>query len=126
MVAARLGAIVGIYQPSAQVNLDSAIEGREIWLARLGLYTFWAFGLASIAGAVLVRRRGQVPVFPLLVPPVMVAVTVVLTYASTRFRASAEVVLCVLAAVAVDAVLARMRRTPGKPDSTVDTATLSA
>ncbi|MEP6623422.1 MAG: glycosyltransferase family 39 protein, partial [Acidimicrobiia bacterium] len=126
VVAARLGAIVGLYQPSVQVNLDSAIEGREIWLARLGLASFWAFGLASVVGAVLIRRRRAVPLFPLLVPPVMVVITVALTYASTRFRASAEVVLCVLAAVAIDALVERVRRNPGKPASTVDTGSALA
>ena len=64
-----MGAIVGLYQPTVQINLDSAIEGREIWLARIGLYSFWALALASVVGAVLIRRKRDVPVFPLLVPP---------------------------------------------------------
>ena len=124
VVAARLGAIVGLYQPDVQINLDSAIEGREIWLARLGLYSFWVLAVGSVFGAVLIRRKREVPVFPLLVPPVMVALTVMITYASTRFRASAEVVVCVLAAVAVDWVVARVlgpaSESPEKPGSGVD------
>jgi hypothetical protein len=49
-----------------------------------------------------VRRRRDVPLFPLLIPPVIVLVIVVGGYASTRFRSPAEVVLCVLTAVALD------------------------
>jgi hypothetical protein len=36
-----------------------------------------------------------------------VLVTVIVTYASTRFRAAAEPTLCVLAAAAVDALFRR-------------------
>jgi 4-amino-4-deoxy-L-arabinose transferase-like glycosyltransferase len=102
----RLGAIVGLYHPEYQLTLDGVFEGRGMAAARAATYAFWALALASIAGAVVLRRRRTVPVFPLLVPPVMVAVTAVTVYASTRFRASAEVSVCLLAAVALDAVLA--------------------
>lgn len=128
VVAARLGAIVGVYQPSTQINLDSAIEGREHGLARLDLYGFQVLAIISVAGAVILRRRGSVPVFPLLVPPVIVLVTVALTYASTRFRASAEVVVCVLAAVAVDAagewLLARRSPKVPKSPETLENSTI--
>jgi hypothetical protein len=48
-------------------------------------------------------------VFPLLVPPAVVLITVVVGYASTRFRASGEVALFILAAVAVDAATNAVR-----------------
>lgn len=105
VVAARLGAIVGLYHPSRQINIDSLIEGRDLWLARSGMYSFYALALLSIAGAIVLRRSRRAPLFPLLVPPVVVLITVVVTYASTRFRSSAEVVLCILAAVAIDAAV---------------------
>ncbi|MGZ4675608.1 MAG: ArnT family glycosyltransferase [Acidimicrobiia bacterium] len=114
VVAARVGAILGLYHPSFQIQIDGVIEGRGATLARAGMYSFYALALLSVAGAIALRRRRTVPVFPLLVPPVMVLVTVVTIYASTRFRASAEVSLCLLAAVALDEglrVLTR-RRTP--------------
>ena len=101
VVAARLGAIVGLYQPEIQINLDSTIEGRERPIARIGLYSFQALALLSVAGAIALRVRRQAPVFPLIVPVVTVVVTVTTGYASTRFRAPAEVVVCVLAAVAL-------------------------
>ncbi len=117
ILAARLGAIVGLYQPEMQINLDSAIEGRERSVARLGLYSFQALALLSVAGAIALRSRRQAPVFPLVVPLVTVVVTVTTGYASTRFRAPAEVVLCVLAAVAIDAVAGRIRPPRSNPPS---------
>ena len=125
VVGARLGAIVGLYQPETQINLDSAIEGRERAIARIGLYSFQALALLSVAGAIALRRRRQVPVFPLFVPVVTVVVTVTTGYASTRFRAPAEVVVCVLAAVAIDAI-ARRVRSKWEPTPSVDKSTVLA
>ena len=109
VVAARVAAIVGLYNPELQIRIDGTIEGRGVGVARAGMYSFYALALLSVAGAIALRRRRTVPVFPLLVPPVMVLFTVVVTYASTRFRASAEVVLCVLAAVTVEAAIGALR-----------------
>jgi hypothetical protein len=113
---ARVGAIVGLYQPSYQITLDGSFEGRGLRWARLGMYSFYGLALLSVAGAIALRRRRTVPVFPLLVPPVMVLVTVVTIYASTRFRASAEVSLCLLAAVAIDEIVVRLGRRRSRPE----------
>jgi hypothetical protein len=110
---ARVGAVLGLYQPEYQITLDGSFEGRGLRWARVGMYSFYALALLSVAGAIALRRRRTVPVFPLLVPPVMVLVTVVAIYASTRFRASAEVSLCLLAAVVIDALVVRLGR--GRP-----------
>jgi len=89
------------------------------------MYSFYALALLSVAGAIALRRRRTVPVFPLLVPPVMVIVTVIAIYASTRFRASAEVSLCLLAAVAIDEIVVRLGRgrTRDEPAELQGTAT---
>ena len=120
VVVARLGAIVGLYHPNLQINIDSVIEGRELWLARAGMYSFYAMALLSVAGAIALRRARRVPLFPLLVPPAIVLLTVVLTYASTRFRSSAEVAFCVLAAVAIDAAIGLVRGRTGDGSTTPD------
>ena len=117
IVARRLGAIVGLYHPGEQIRLDGVIENRGLDVARAGMYSFYALALLSVAGAIALRRRRTVPVFPLLVPPVMVVVTVAAVYASTRFRAAAEVSLCLLAAIALDAGIgwhAARRDRPGE------------
>ena len=103
VVAARLGAILGIYHRDVQIFLDGVIEGRGDRLARIGLSSFQGLAIVSVAGGILVRRRREVPVFPLVVLPVIVLFIVVGGYASTRFRSPAEVVLCILSAVALDA-----------------------
>jgi 4-amino-4-deoxy-L-arabinose transferase-like glycosyltransferase len=110
----RLRRIVGLYRTSLYVRADAFIEGRSpVWISWAALYSFWAMALAAIPGAFALRRR-KIVVYPLVAPVLVVIVTVVVTYASTRFRTTAEPALVVLAAVAVDAaistIVARRRR----------------
>jgi 4-amino-4-deoxy-L-arabinose transferase-like glycosyltransferase len=107
VVGVRLLRIVGLYKPTLYVNMDSFIEGRDRWVSRTALYSFYLLALLAVAGGVTLRKRRDVSVFPLLAPIAVVLVTVIVTYASTRFRAAAEPVLCVLAAAAVDALFRR-------------------
>ncbi|MCU1466600.1 MAG: hypothetical protein JWM72_2528 [Actinomycetia bacterium] len=105
----RLLRIAGLYKTSLYVRADAFIEGRNpVWISWAALYSFWLLALLSIAGGVILRRRHVVPVYPLIAPIVVVFVTVVVTYASTRFRTTAEPALVVLAAVAVDAAIQRV------------------
>jgi hypothetical protein len=108
--AVRLSRIVGLYHPSFYVRMDSLIEGRDLWVSWAALWSFGALALLAIAGALLVRRARDVPLFPLLAPLATVVVTVLVTYASTRFRAIAEPMIVVLAAVTIDAGVRWMRR----------------
>lgn len=113
VVLARWGRITGLYRPWNQVQLDSVIEGREYGVALACLFSFYAVAGLAIVGGVIVRRRKRVPVFPLLVPIVIVLFAVALSLGSNRYRASAEVVLVILAAVAIDRVIgARRARSP--------------
>jgi len=59
-------------------------------------------------GFVLRRRAHAPPQYPLLALVVVVVVTVLITYASTRFRTTAEPSFVVLAAVAIEAGLGRV------------------
>jgi hypothetical protein len=58
-----------------------------------------------------------VVLFPLLAAPAAVLITVVVTYANTRFRAPAEVALAVLAAVAIDAAIGWTAQRRGRGQS---------
>lgn len=109
VVFARWGRITGLYRPWNQVQLDRVIEGREGWAALASLFSFYAVALLAIAGAVIVRRRRRVPLFPLLVPPGIVLFAVAISLGSNRYRASAEGALVVLAAVAIDRAVQAMR-----------------
>jgi hypothetical protein len=103
----RLLRIVGLYKTSLYVHADWYVEGRRpYWITWSGLYTFWLVALTAIAGAVVLHRRANSPpLYPLLAPVFAVVVTVLVTYASTRFRTTAEPSLVVLSAIAVDALL---------------------
>ena len=109
VMGARVGRVTGVYRVAQEIDLDVFVEGRERPLAIVGLIVGYATGIAAIAGAVLLRRRRGPPVFPLVVLPAVVLVTVALTYATDRFRASAETAIAVLAAVALDALWQRVR-----------------
>jgi hypothetical protein len=108
-MAARVGRVTGVYRVSQEINLDVFVEGRERPLVIVGLAAGYATEIAAIAGAVALRRRRGAPVFPLVVFPAAVLFTIALTYATDRFRASAETALAVLAAVALDALWRRVR-----------------
>jgi 4-amino-4-deoxy-L-arabinose transferase-like glycosyltransferase len=109
VMAARVGRVTGVFRPAEQVDLDVFVEGRERPLAITGLVAGYATAIAAIAGAMILRRRRGPPVFPLVVVPAVVLFTVAVTYATDRFRASAETALAVLAAVAIDALWNRRR-----------------
>lgn len=106
VVVARLGRTFGFYRPAAQIALEGYVEGRDPTVAAYGLGTYYLLVLASIPGAIALRRR-QVPLWPLLGMVATAAVAVAATYGQTRFRASAELVPVVLAAVGIDALLRR-------------------
>ena len=106
---ARLGRTWGFFEPLDQLRTDERDNGRELPLAAAGLVCFYALAAASVVGVGILRRR-RVPVFVVVAPVVTVTIAVVLTYGQTRFRAPAEVSLAILAAVAVDAALTRLRR----------------
>jgi Dolichyl-phosphate-mannose-protein mannosyltransferase len=117
VVAARFGRTWGLYVPIGQLNFDRFAENRPKGFSELGLGMYYAVAVTSVAGVVVLRRRG-VPSFPLVALVISVAVTVVLFYGSTRFRAPAEPALVILGAVAVDALVRRLRHEPDPPGPT--------
>ncbi|HEV3451302.1 MAG TPA: glycosyltransferase family 39 protein [Acidimicrobiia bacterium] len=106
VVAARLGRIVEAFRPGQNIRLREFLDGIESPVANAALVTYYALALLSVAGAVVLRRR-RVTGYPLLAPIAVVLITVALSYGNTRFRAPAEVMLAVLAAVAIDALVSR-------------------
>ena len=103
VVAARVGRVTGLFRPGAQLDFDVVLEGRERPLAVAATIGGATATLLAVAGAVVLRRRRRVPVWPLAVLPGLVLFTVALTYGTNRFRALGETSLLVLAAVAIDA-----------------------
>jgi len=115
---ARAGRVLGVYDPAGQVDLEVAVERRQRTLATLGMGAWYAVAVAAAAGFVVLGRARMVR-YPLVAPLLTVVLASVATYGTSRFRASAEPVMCVLAAVAVvqlvHVVRRRLARDPARP-----------
>jgi 4-amino-4-deoxy-L-arabinose transferase-like glycosyltransferase len=103
VMAARFARTWGLWDPFA------VPEGRRKWVQQLGAAIYFALLPLGAWGLVLLRRR-NVPVLILLAPFVTVTLTSLGAYGQIRFRHSAELSLVVLAAVALDHVLAAQGR----------------
>jgi 4-amino-4-deoxy-L-arabinose transferase-like glycosyltransferase len=106
VLAARFGRVWDVFRPAQQRVYESG-EGRPARSERLGVWMYWLLLPFAAAGAWLLRRRGE-PLAILLVPVVLVTLTALLTYGTTRFRFAAEPSILVLAAVALDALARRV------------------
>ena len=109
VVLTRLGRALGLYRTVHSVKFDNFPEGRDWPIAIGGLASVWVLGLLSVYGVVLLRRR-KVPVYPLLALPGIAMFAIAITFASSRYRSTAEPALAILAAVAIDALIRRRRR----------------
>jgi hypothetical protein len=107
VVAVRLLRPWGFYDPGGEVRSKTVGEGSNQTANWLGLACAWALLLLAVAGAVVLRRRGQ-PLFILLAPFALVLFLSATAYGILRFRAPADVALIVLGAVALDALLDRL------------------
>ena len=107
VVLARVGRTWSLFHPFDSARLG-VVEGRPRWVSQLGLVFYYPLLVLAVAGAGLRRRRRAV-VWPLLVPPVIVTATMLVSYGSVRYRATAEPMLVVLAAVWLTARTGRAR-----------------
>jgi CHASE2 domain-containing sensor protein len=127
VVAARIGRVWDVFRPAQNVHLNAFYERRgdaASWAVLVGYYLMLPF---AVGGLVVMRRR-RVPIFPMLAIAASVTITVALSFGITRYRAPVDVVLPVLAAVALDALWRRRDRplagaiddtdghTPSNPD----------
>lgn len=110
VLGARLLRVAGLWTPSQQVQLDM-VEGRPRRIAQSGVTLWWlVLILAGLGVAAL--RRARIPTWPAVAPVVVVVVSVLTAFASTRYRASAEPAMVVLAAAGMVALLDRWLRQP--------------
>jgi Dolichyl-phosphate-mannose-protein mannosyltransferase len=99
VVAARLARTFGALQPIRQArNAEGRADGIEI----AGALAFYLVAAAALAGAVVLRRRGE-PLLLLATPVALAAIATVVGYGVPRFRHPADLVFVVLAAVAIEA-----------------------
>ncbi len=110
--AGRIPAVVGMrvlklldfYDPGYQLQFA---EGRDLGVQRIGVGVYYLLLPLAIAGAVLLRRREQ-PLRVLMAPVAMVLMSAVLFYGVTRLRHAADIVIVVLAAVALSELAGRV------------------
>lgn len=107
VVAARVGRVLGLFRPGQNADFDVFFERRVASHVNIGLFSHYVLMVAAIYGAVVMRRRTT------LLPVAAVAgtslLTVAITFGITRYRLGADVVFVVLAAVALGALLDRLR-----------------
>jgi 4-amino-4-deoxy-L-arabinose transferase-like glycosyltransferase len=108
VMALRVGRMWDLYKPGQNTELNYRVEGRGIWASKAGLAMYFALLVPAAAGTWLLWRR-RLPISPLVSVLAMVTVTAALTFGVTRYRAPADAVLVVLAAVALDALIGRWR-----------------
>lgn len=118
VVLSRWGRITGLWKPGQQVDLEQFPEGREGWVAWSALIMWYPLAALAIVGAFSLRRRKVVPLFPLLAPLLTVWLAITVTFATTRYRSSAETVIVVLAAAAIDGLLRGRRAADAQPGAT--------
>ncbi|MEA2448418.1 MAG: hypothetical protein QOG63_350 [Thermoleophilaceae bacterium] len=105
---ARLLRTFGLWQPVRHVYFA---EGRSMPARPVAVVCVWAVLAFGLAGAWQLRRR-RPDVLILLAPVLLAVVTTLIAFGYSRFRYAADVSLIVLAAVAVERVLARYAAAP--------------
>ncbi|MEA2421776.1 MAG: hypothetical protein QOF55_875, partial [Thermoleophilaceae bacterium] len=100
VAAVRLLRTFDLWAPADATRLEAAIGNRDLTTYRVGVGVYYLLLPLAIAGAVILRRRGE-PLGFLLAPLALVVAVALLGYGTPRFRVPAEIPIVVLAAVAI-------------------------
>jgi hypothetical protein len=111
----RLARSFGFSAPTKTISDDLLLDAAHVeGFADVALAQYWLLlGLGIVGGVTLFRRR--VASLPIAAPVITVAVITVIGYGSMRFRLALDVVLPILAAVAIESFLTRRARSPSSP-----------
>lgn len=111
VAAARVGRLWGVYDLPGTVDGFEPIERRGPLRTKVGMVVALGLAVVAAAGARLVRlRRAHLAL--LLAWPVIASLLAVVDLALVRFRAAADPSICVLAALALVALLPHRRASP--------------
>jgi 4-amino-4-deoxy-L-arabinose transferase-like glycosyltransferase len=105
VVPVRFLRVWDLYQPRRQLMFA---EGRQRGVEKAGVVAYGLLALLALGGVAVLRRRFDA-LLVLLAPAVVVSVSAVLGYGVPRLRHAFEMGMLVLAAVALDALVARWR-----------------
>ena len=113
VISARVGRLMGWFRPFQTADFDVLFERRIHSQVRGGLWAHWAVSAGAVAGAVVLRRRGEtlLPTLSLVGVSLWTAAS---TFGITRYRIGADVALLVLAAVGAGRLMDRWR-SPAAP-----------
>jgi 4-amino-4-deoxy-L-arabinose transferase-like glycosyltransferase len=92
----RVARVWGLYQP----NRQAVATGRRVWVQKIGVVVYYAVALLALLGIWTLRGRRE-ELFILLAPILLVTLVTLGSWGSVRFRHEGEVVLIVLAGVAL-------------------------
>jgi 4-amino-4-deoxy-L-arabinose transferase-like glycosyltransferase len=107
VIPARVLRTFDLYQPW---RMTEFAEGRLLKADKAGVIAYWLLLPFALAGAwLLFRSRRRLELYVLLAPVALVVLQSVFGYGFPRFRHAADLVMVVLGAVAVVALLARVR-----------------
>ena len=118
VVAARVGRLWEVFRPTQNVQFNEDIEQRGHVTSWAILVSFYLLIPFAIAGLVIMRRR-RIPIFPMVAIAASVTITSALAYPITRYRASFDAIVPVLAAVAI-VTLWQRRRNDTEPGQVPD------
>ena len=107
VVPARFGRLLAVFRPSQTVGYVAhwmRTSDAPIWA---WVASFWVLLPLALAGGVIARRSRRF-VLPLVAPLIIVVPLVALAYGEPRYHTPADLGVVVLAAVAVDRLVARV------------------
>ena len=109
VVPARIGRMLALFRPGQTVGWVGDWMATGTWLIWAWVVSFWVLLAAAIVGWIVARRRRQFS-WPLVAPLVVAVFTVAISYGEPRYHTPADLGVMVLAAVALERLLVRPRR----------------
>jgi 4-amino-4-deoxy-L-arabinose transferase-like glycosyltransferase len=112
-ILARNGRMLGVFRPGQTVEFAARWFGSATWPVWAWVTSFWALVPLAVCGSILLRRSRTFQ-WPLVAPVIVVVLVVTVSYGEPRYHTPADLGIVVLAAVALNHLLAGA--SPGTPN----------
>jgi hypothetical protein len=109
-VLARHGRMLGVFRTTPTVEHVASWLGITSWPVWAWVTSFWLIGPLGVYGGMLLKRSRTFQ-WPLVAPVVVVVLVVTVGYGEPRYHTPADLGIVVLAAVALNHLIRRLRRT---------------
>jgi hypothetical protein len=104
VLAARVGRIWDVWRPGQSYDFNVFFERRGQAPTRWGMIQYYAMLPFGLLGLVNLWRR-RITTIPFVAIAISVTLTAAVSFGITRYRVGADVALCIVAAVGIDAVV---------------------